>query len=328
MGGNLASVNRQNLSVGGLVVTNSKSSAPLTSAELIAKLAVLRRRGRYMRVYEFTTENIAEVCQAALGRLIPDLPAEIGSRLVPNRKAKRHGSETRMFEFHVRDRMQPGLLEKNHFGYMVIYDPVCRYHTWFRDRGLPCQLLVRFYANRHRIYDKKQEVISALWQEMLIAQRIIHGFVAHQNEQMIGLFRPFEANGLLDLEEQIYQAFLELIPYWHPKYAAAIDAYGHTLTREEVEAIIAGRKRFQPSRPRSPVAKTEYSRHIPLHFRQAVLRRDGNRCLKCGATGNLHIDHILPVAKGGLTKIENLQALCAVHNLSKGDRESVNYRTV
>jgi hypothetical protein len=278
-----------------------------------------------VRAYSFTTEDIAEACQTALGRLIPDLPPEIGKRLVPNRKAKRHGSETRMFEFHVRDRMQPGFLDKHHFGYMVIYDPVCRYHTWFREHGYPCQLLVRFYANRHKIYDKAQEVVSALWDEMLVAEKVLHDFITHQNEQMIGLFRPFETDGKTDLASKIYHAFLELIPYWHPRYAAAIDAYGHALTREDVSAIIAGRKKFQPSRPRSLVARPEYSRHIPARLRRAVLQRDEGRCGKCGSLEHPEVDHVIPVARGGLTLEENLQVLCGAHNRSKGDRESIRY---
>jgi hypothetical protein len=221
--------------------------------------------------------------------------------------------------------MQPTFLDKHHFGYMVIYDPVCRYHTWFREHGYPCQLLVRFYANRHKIYDKAQEVISALWEEMLVAEKILYHFIAHQNEQMIGLFRPFETDGKADLANKIYHAFLELIPYWHPKYATAIDAYGYALTREDVRAIIAGRKKFQPSRPRSPVARPEYNRHIPARLRRTVLERDGNRCGKCGSFEKLEVDHVIPVAKGGLTLEENLQLLCATHNRSKGDRESVRY---
>jgi hypothetical protein len=273
-----------------------------------------------MRNYSFTTEHVAGACRSAMVRLIEDLPPEIGQRLVPNRKVRRHGSETRMFEFHIRDRMQPGLLDKRHFGYMVIYDPVCRYHTWFKAQGLPCQLLVRFYANRHRIYDKKQEVIGALWQEMVIAEKKLYNFIAHDNEQMIGLFRSFDVDSKVELEEQVYQAFLELIPYWHPRYAAVIDAYGHDLTEADVAEIIAGRKKFQPSRPRSPVAQTEYARHIPHRLRSEVLMRDNHRCIQCGTTEKLHIDHIMPVAKGGLTKLANLQVLCAVHNLSKGDR--------
>lgn len=161
---------------------------------------------------------------------------------------------------------------------------------------------------------------------MRVAETVLYNFVAHQNEQMIGLFRSFEADGKADLQEHIYQAFLELIPYWHPRYAAAIDAYGHSLTKEEVRGIIANRLKVQPTRPRSAVARSEYNRHIPFRLRREILRRAGSRCGKCGSVNDLHIDHIVPVAKGGLTQPENLQILCAIHNLSKGGRESVSYR--
>ena len=53
-----------------------------------------------------------------------------------------------------------------------------------------------------------------------------------------------------------------------------------------------------------------------------VLIRDGNKCRLCGVTvtgDNIHFDHIKPWSKGGETVVENLQILCAKHNLAKGD---------
>ncbi len=35
---------------------------------------------------------------------------------------------------------------------------------------------------------------------------------------------------------------------------------------------------------------------------------------------DLHIDHVVPVSRGGLTEPENLQTLCAPCNLRKGNR--------
>ncbi|MBA4239867.1 MAG: endonuclease [Sphingobacteriaceae bacterium] len=55
-----------------------------------------------------------------------------------------------------------------------------------------------------------------------------------------------------------------------------------------------------------------------------VLMRDGNICRLCGITvtgENIHFDHIKPWSKGGETTLENLQILCALHNLAKGDLE-------
>ena len=62
----------------------------------------------------------------------------------------------------------------------------------------------------------------------------------------------------------------------------------------------------------------ERSRIIPTPVKLEVWRRDGGKCVTCGATDELHFDHILPFSKGGTSlKAENVQLLCARHNLSK-----------
>jgi hypothetical protein len=51
--------------------------------------------------------------------------------------------------------------------------------------------------------------------------------------------------------------------------------------------------------------------------RQAVMCKNGGRCVRCGAPGK-HADHIWPWALGGLTEVYNGQPLCASCNLRKG----------
>lgn len=65
----------------------------------------------------------------------------------------------------------------------------------------------------------------------------------------------------------------------------------------------------------------ERRRVIPTLVKLQVWQRDGGKCAMCGATDELHFDHILPFAKGGTSLTEaNVQLLCARHNLAKRDR--------
>jgi len=267
---------------------------------------------------KFTVAEITEISKALFADLAKDLPDEIRCRLKAQRTAQQHGSETRMFQFYFYDAHQPQVLDFHHFGYTLIYDPALRYHP------KPC--IARFYVNRHRMYDKKEDVIPALWEAMRQAEKDLYAFDALENEQMIGLFRMFHASSLKAFHDQAYQAFLELIPYWHSRYAAVVNTYGAKLTKDQIREVIAGRTKFQPSGPRSLNSRPEYRRHVPPRLRELVFERDGRCCLKCGARADLHADHIKPVADGGLTILDNLQTLCAAENLSKGNRESIDYR--
>jgi len=63
------------------------------------------------------------------------------------------------------------------------------------------------------------------------------------------------------------------------------------------------------------------SRIIPSAIKLEVWKRDNGRCIRCGSTDNLHFDHIIPYSKGGSSLVaENIQLLCARHNISKKDR--------
>lgn len=59
-------------------------------------------------------------------------------------------------------------------------------------------------------------------------------------------------------------------------------------------------------------------------LRYDVLKRDNFKCKKCGISAKdgakLHVDHIIPVSKGGKTTISNLQTLCDRCNLGKSDK--------
>ncbi len=73
------------------------------------------------------------------------------------------------------------------------------------------------------------------------------------------------------------------------------------------------------------VASHNTSREVNLRLRFQVFQRDNFKCCVCGASPAkdpsvvLHVDHIIPWAKGGETVINNLQTLCSKCNLGKSD---------
>ena len=58
-------------------------------------------------------------------------------------------------------------------------------------------------------------------------------------------------------------------------------------------------------------------------IRQRVFERDNWECVQCGSGDDLHLDHIIPLAKWGdgmdPTHMGNYQTLCQYHNLIKSD---------
>src|SRR3954453_430713 len=69
-----------------------------------------------------------------------------------------------------------------------------------------------------------------------------------------------------------------------------------------------------------PISMPARRRIIPTAIKISVWKRDGGKCVRCGATDELHFDHDLPWSKGGTSMTtENVQLLCARHNLAKSD---------
>ena len=79
---------------------------------------------------------------------------------------------------------------------------------------------------------------------------------------------------------------------------------------------VEGEEDLSAAVPDTPMRR----RVIPTAVKLEVWKRDGGKCVVCGATDELHFDHDLPFALGGtsLTAV-NVQLLCARHNLEKRD---------
>lgn len=67
-----------------------------------------------------------------------------------------------------------------------------------------------------------------------------------------------------------------------------------------------------------------YRETLPAKLRAMVVQRDGMTCKLCGkaiaSRKELHIDHIIPVSRGGKNTLNNLQPSHAVCNMQKRNK--------
>lgn len=92
-----------------------------------------------------------------------------------------------------------------------------------------------------------------------------------------------------------------------------VKSEGRIVFKFRLEAV-AGEEDLTIPAPATPVRR----RIIPTAIKLAVWKRDGGRCVQCGATDELHFDHDLPWSKGGTSSsVDNVQLLCRRHNIHK-----------
>ncbi|MCY4145554.1 MAG: HNH endonuclease signature motif containing protein [Chloroflexi bacterium] len=53
-------------------------------------------------------------------------------------------------------------------------------------------------------------------------------------------------------------------------------------------------------------------------WQTTLVEKYGERCANCGSAKSLTLDHVLPIARGGRSTLENLQLLCGACNRIKG----------
>ena len=72
---------------------------------------------------------------------------------------------------------------------------------------------------------------------------------------------------------------------------------------------------------KTTIPELDHNRVIPASVKFEVWKRDKGKCVICGSSENLHYDHVIPYSRGGSSLVaENIQILCAKHNIAKRDK--------
>ena len=97
----------------------------------------------------------------------------------------------------------------------------------------------------------------------------------------------------------------------------------HKKAKREREREKKREKRRQEYQDRRMANDAEHAK-VTRAMRYDVLRRDGFKCVRCGRGREdgvkLHVDHIVPVSRGGKSTMDNLQTLCEDCNCGKGNK--------
>ncbi|HEU4656635.1 MAG TPA: HNH endonuclease signature motif containing protein [Capillimicrobium sp.] len=107
--------------------------------------------------------------------------------------------------------------------------------------------------------------------------------------------------------------------YWEDEGLAAADVLALVRERDRRRRRTLERAHAALAAEAGAAVRRQAGREpIPREVRLAVWRRDGGRCVSCGGDFDLQYDHVIPVALGGASTVENLQVLCAPCNRRKG----------
>jgi 5-methylcytosine-specific restriction endonuclease McrA len=111
-------------------------------------------------------------------------------------------------------------------------------------------------------------------------------------------------------------------------HQAPTDAHVFARALKALRREVDKRRSAATDRPqRSRAQAGSNPRHIPNHVRRAVWKRDRSQCAflgtdgrRCTARSGLELDHVVPVARGGQSTVDNLRLLCWAHNQHVAER--------
>ena len=273
----------------------------------------------------FTKESLEKSFRPISDLINGKLPDEDGlldpavaGLLKASRAVIPHGGDTRVLQFHINARAQPSIFHPHHFKYAVQYDP---FGT--KAGSATKNFCIEFYMNKIRIYHEREEMVNRVRREL--SHLRLAGFQFGEGERAFGLNHQFSARTEAQLLREVRKYLFPLLNAVHPMFYRIMDAFNVNMTKEDRRAVISGRVKLNPVDRTSPNhgRNMEFRREPSRALRLETFRRDACTCQHCEKVlpqEKLHADHVIPVARGGLTVLGNLQSLCGSCNLRKGKR--------
>ncbi len=172
---------------------------------------------------------------------------------------------------------------------------------------------VEYNRNYNNYLREKQSLFAQDSKQNAFEAKVFYKiFVRLENE----LLREYNCEKQLD-DKILYCDVLYVSPQGRSR------SYGkHGYTLEEVNQAIEDLPKVSHLLSNT---NPQYERsYMTDSLRYDILKRDGFKCQLCGMGQidgvRLHVDHIIPVSKGGRTIPSNLRTLCEACNMGKRDK--------
>ena len=195
--------------------------------------------------------------------------------------------------------MNPDIEEKSSFYISEVRKPAHRKYFWSLEYSLR-ELLNHFKA------------LVQLYGDYLITDYYFHGVFLTDDD----LHMHHCQFGADDEEEEDWDFNCHLLGKTLSDFVEQLDQQRQLgeIRIKAIKIILLQNKVTKSKRRRT---------HIPRGLRKEVFKRDNYTCVECGARksdgATLHVDHKIPVSKGGTDELDNLQTLCSDCNLNKSD---------
>jgi hypothetical protein len=226
-----------------------------------------------------------------------------------------------------------------------------QHRRYYAERGRFCQRAY-YAANAERIRAQRRMHRAANREKACEARRQYRIKNAEKCRAYMSAYRATKAEQIRCQRRVYYAANAERLRTvaraWRHAHLDHVKKHRNEHRRQNRERIKAVRRAYEErNRERIQTRNREYKRRDPIanrireHRRRARKRAAGghhtaaqwralcdffgNVCLCCGAAGNLSIDHVIPISRGGNDDITNVQPLCLPCNQSKRDQE-IDYR--
>jgi 5-methylcytosine-specific restriction endonuclease McrA len=121
----------------------------------------------------------------------------------------------------------------------------------------------------------------------------------------------------------------------NPAKRAVYNARAYAKNPERTKIASRAWVKANPERARARALVSQHNRRaryfaaegrLTPEARELLFETYGKACLRCGSADDIVVDHVVALSRGGSNLFENLQPLCRSCNVSKGNRNSTDYR--